>query len=96
MSTIPPEPSAIDRATSLLDAVARTSTNTSVAVRCLLAAELLCKAGARSLPDERSERSDRELLRQALRLLAISDSPELDDIVLEATHHALIAHAAAS
>ena len=96
MTHPPTEPSALDRATALLDTVARTSTSTNVAVRCLLAAELLWKVGATTRADDRRERSDRELLRQALRLLAISDSPELDDIVLEATHHALIAHAAAS
>ena len=94
--TIPPEPSTLDRAAALLDAVARTSSSASVAVRCLLAAELLSKAGATSDTDNRGDRSDRELLRQALRLLAASDSPELDDVVLEATHHALIAHAAAN
>lgn len=91
LSTAPPA-----RATALLDTVARTSSSTQVAVRCLLAAELLAKAGATSEPGDRGAASDRELLRQALRLLAASDSPELDELVLEATHHALIAHAAAS
>jgi hypothetical protein len=86
----------IDRAAALLDTVARTSTTMPVAVRCLLAAELLCKAGAEPHPDGRADATDRELLRQALRMLAASTTPELDEVILEATHHALIAHAAAS
>ncbi len=92
--TRPDHGSDLDRAASLLDAVARTTTNTQVLVRCLLAAELLAKAGATSIELDVANATERELLRQALRLLAHSDEPSLDDVVLEATHHALFAHAA--
>lgn len=88
---------ALDQAAALLDTLGRTANDGTVAIRCLLAAELLTAAGAEPDPtgiaDELAD--DRTVLGQALRLLGSIDNDALDDErVLDAMQHALRAHAA--
>ena len=86
---------ALGRAASLLDATGRSAKHGSVAIRCLLAAELLVQAGANSDPSISPIGSERADLGEALRLLGgLSDDVLRDDFVLDAMHHALLAHAA--
>jgi hypothetical protein len=86
---------ALGRAASLLDATGRSAKHGSVAIRCLLAAELLVQAGANSDPSISPIGSERADLGEALRLLGgLSENVLRDGHVLDAMHHALLAHAA--
>jgi hypothetical protein len=86
---------ALGRAASLFDATGRSTKRGSVAIRCLLAAELLVQAGANPDPSISRHSGDRATLGEALRLLGgLSDDVLRDDFVLDAMHHALLAHAA--
>ena len=82
-------------ATSLLDTVGRTASRGTVATRCLLAADLLVRAGADPASTGGPALDERDGIGQALELLgALTESALGDENVLEAMHHALLAHAA--
>lgn len=85
----------IDQAAALLDATGRSATHGSVAIRCLLAAELLIQAGAEVVSTDRGRTDDREALGQVLQLLGgLTEAALGDEHVLDAIHHALLAYAA--
>ena len=87
----------LDRAASLLDTTARRSSLGDVSIHCLLAVARLTEAGTDTDPSTQpgSNAPDRVLIGHALQLLGALPTDVLDDdSVLDAMHHALLAHAA--
>ena len=86
---------ALNEAASLLARVGRASVDPTTALHALAAADALHRSAAPDVVDRQPSGTDRVLLERAITLLADLAARRVDEDLLEAIEHALLAHQAA-